>query len=432
MGSSSKKKVLIITYYWPPSGGAGVQRWLKLSKYLPEFGIEPIILTVDENLASYPLLDETLLEDVSHDLKVVKTKSFEVLDWYKKIKKTKKVPYGGFASSSQDIGFLERTMRFIRGNFFIPDARIGWNKYALKEALKLISSYDIHTVITTGPPQSTHLIGLKIKQKNPHIQWVADFRDPWTDIFYNDLLMQTSIAKKLNASLERKVLENADNIISVGVKQQEMFLSKSKLNILDKFMLLPNGYDPADFETLPNKVRTEKFKIIYLGTASSDYPFDSLFMALELLDTKEKAVIEFEIIGSFDFKTEELFNKYANSFSIVKKAYIPHNEVPFQLNSADMLVLMIPKTKNDKSITPGKIFEYLAVKTVILGIGPIDGDPAKILENTDSGQFFCSDDVDSIKKFIRDNLKESSATFTGVEQYSRRNQAAALAKKLLA
>ena len=208
MSSSTKKKVLIITYYWPPSGGAGVQRWLKLSKYLPEFGIEPIILTVDENSASYPILDQTLLKDVSPDLKVIKTKSFEILDWYKKIKKTKKVPYGGFASSSQNIGFGEKAMRFARGNFFIPDARIGWNRYALKEALKLIKSEGIETIITTGTPHSTHLIGLKIKQKLSKMQWFADFRDPWTDIFYNDLLMQTALAKKLNAQKEKAVLEH--------------------------------------------------------------------------------------------------------------------------------------------------------------------------------------------------------------------------------
>jgi glycosyltransferase involved in cell wall biosynthesis len=431
VSSSTEKKVLIITYYWPPSGGAGVQRWLKLSKYLPEFGIEPIILTVDENFASYPLLDETLLQDVSPDLKVFKTKSFEVLDWYKKIKKTKKVPYGGFASSSQDIGFVEKAMRFIRGNFFIPDARIGWNKYALKEALRLISTEGIETIITTGTPHSTHLIGLKIKQKYPGVHWFADFRDPWTDIFYNDLLMQTALARKLNGQKEKAVLEQADYVLTVGENLKEMLLKKSAKISDEKFIILKNGFDPADFKSLPSKAPSDNFKIVYLGTASIDYPFQSVLEAIDLLETEEKSKIQLEIIGSFDFETGQLFEKYGNSFSITKKSYIPHDEVPAQLNSADLLILMIPKTKNDKSITTGKIFEYLAIKKLILGIGPLDGDAAKIIKQTDSGQFFTADDVDSIKEFIRSNLKGSNATFIGVDQFSRKNQAEVLAKRIL-
>lgn len=431
VNSVSRKKVLIITYYWPPSGGAGVQRWLKLSKYLPEFGIEPIILTVDEKQASYPILDETLLQDISPDLKVIKTSSFEVLDWYKKIKKTKKVPYGGFASSSQNIGFIEKTMRFVRGNFFIPDARIGWNKYALKEALKIIAAERIQTIITTGTPHSTHLIGLDIKKKHPHIQWFADFRDPWTDIFYNDLLMQTKLAKKINASQERKVLEKADFVITVGENLKEMFLQKSTKILDEKFLILQNGFDPSDFQALAEKEPSDQFKILYLGTASIDYPFQSILEAIDLIPNEDKKKILVEIIGSFDYETDQLFDKFGKSFSIVKKSYIPHNEVPAQLNLADMLILMIPKTKNDKSITTGKIFEYLAIKKLILGIGPVDGDAAKIIQETDSGAFFTSTDIESIQKFIQKNLKKSTANFVGVETYSRRNQAQKLAKKLL-
>ncbi len=431
MNTVTKKKVLIITYYWPPSGGAGVQRWLKLSKYLPDFGIEPIILTVDEHHASYPILDETLLLDVDPDLKVIKTKSFEVLNWYKKFQKNKKIPYGGFASSSQDIGFLEKTMRFVRGNFFIPDARIGWNKYALKEALRLISAEGIETIITTGTPHSTHLIGLKIKQKYSNIQWFADFRDPWTDIFYNDLLMQTKLAQKINASQEKNVLEQADCVITVGENLKEMLLLKSKENLAEKFFILENGFDSADFHTLPIKEPSDHFKILYLGTASIDYPFQSVLEAIDLIPLAEKKKIQLEIIGSFDYETDQLFKKYDKSFSIIKKPYVPHNEVPVQLNSADMLILMIPKTKNDKAITTGKIFEYLAIKKMILGIGPTDGDAAKIIQQTDSGAFFISTDIRSIQKFIQKSLQESTVTFVGVEKYSRKNQAERLAKKLL-
>lgn len=421
--STSNKKVLIITYYWPPSGGAGVQRWLKLSKYLPEFGVEPIILTVDEEHASYPQVDASLLSDIHPDLQVRKTKSFEILNWYKKLRKTSKVPYGGFANQAENISLSEKIMRFIRGNFFIPDARKGWNKYAIKEAVKIISSEDIQTIITTGPPHSTHLIGLKLKRNYPQINWLADFRDPWTDIFYNDLLMQTGIAKKLNIRMERRVLEKADSIATVGENLKKILVEKSKLAISEKIFILPNGFDPADFKSLEEKSSSNIFKIIYLGTASKDYPFQNILEAIHLLEEKEKANIQFETIGSFDYETDLLFKKYESSFTIIKKPYISHDEVPDKLNSADLLVLMIPKTKNDKLIITGKIFEYLAVRKTILGIGPVDGDASKIVQETDAGEFFQANDIASIKGFIRENLKENTATFKGIEKYSRKKQA---------
>ena len=314
--------------------------------------------------------------------------------------------------------------------YFLRNHTDWTDKNEVKEALKLISSEEIETIITTGTPHSTHLIGLKIKEKNASIKWFADFRDPWTDIFYNDLLMQTALAKKLNASKEKSVLEKADCILTVGENLMEMLLLKSDENLKEKFVILQNGYDPADFHSLPTKSPSDKFKIVYLGTASIDYPFHSVLKAIDLLDSNEKENIQLEIIGSFDFETDQLFQKFSDSFSISKKPYIPHDEVPAQLNSADLLILMIPKTKNDKSITTGKIFEYLAIKKLILGIGPVDGDAAKIIQHTDSGQFFNAEDVDSMMEFIRSNLKGSTATFSGIEQYSRKKQAERLAGKL--
>ena len=208
------KKVLIITYYWPPSGGAGVQRSLKFVKYLPLFGIEPIVITVDAEQATYPILDSTLLNEVSEDVRVVRTRSFEPLKILSAIKGKESVPHGGFANSNKE-SITQRTLRFIRGNFFIPDARKGWVSFAVKAASEIIEKEKIDTVFVSSPPHSSQLIGLELKKKY-NIKWIADMRDPWTDIYYYKDLLQTKFSAARDAVYERQVLEGADEVISVS------------------------------------------------------------------------------------------------------------------------------------------------------------------------------------------------------------------------
>ena len=244
------KKILIITYYWPPSGGAGVQRWLKFSKYLPEFGYTPIILTVDEKEASYAQLDYSLLQEVDPALQVHKTRTFEPYNLYRKLSKKKEIPYGGF-SNQKKITLFERFSRMIRGNLFVPDPRRGWNRYALKKALDLISSEQIDVVVTSGPPHSTHLIGNRIKERTG-IRWIADFRDPWTDIYYYKELYHAGLATWFDKQLEKKVLSHADKIITVSEEVGKLLLKKIP-GTGEKIVVIPNGYDEADFENCNNR-----------------------------------------------------------------------------------------------------------------------------------------------------------------------------------
>ncbi|MGB8491633.1 MAG: glycosyltransferase, partial [Bacteroidales bacterium] len=233
------QKVLIITYYWPPGSGAGVQRWLKFSKYLPQYGWEPVILTVDPAYATYPALDDTLNNDVPAQLKVHKTKARDYFRLYKKDKS--KIPSSGFAADT-DKTFAGWLARFIRGNFFIPDPRRGWNKYALIKAVRLIEEEGIVNVITTSPPHSTQLIGLRLKKRFPGIRWIADLRDPWTDIYYYDQFHPTRFSKWIDINFEKRVLRSADLIITVGKSLKELFASKIA-GQKDKIEIVPNGYD---------------------------------------------------------------------------------------------------------------------------------------------------------------------------------------------
>ena len=218
-------KVLIITYYWPPGSGAGVQRWLKFSKYLPEFGWKPVILTVDPHYATYPVLDNSLEKDIPKGLKIYKTKS---TDWFRLYKRDKsKIPSAGFASNS-DKSLKGLLSRFIRGNFFIPDPRRGWNRHAIKEAVSIILKERISAVISTSPPHSSQLIGLKLKKIFSGIQWIADLRDAWTDIYYYELFYPTFISKMIDRHFEKSVLKNADKIIITSKKDQEFIINNFK------------------------------------------------------------------------------------------------------------------------------------------------------------------------------------------------------------
>ena len=218
------KKILIITYYWPPSGGAGVQRWVKFIKYFNKYNIKPYVITVDPNSASYPLVDNTLSNDIPKNTPVYLTKTFEPYNYYKKINK-KEIPYAGFANEGNP-NLIQKTARFIRGNFFIPDARKGWNKFAYAKALEVIEKENIDSVITTSPPHSTQLIGLKLK-KELNIKWIADLRDPWTDIYYYESMLHTKWAKLKDEAYEKEVIEKADQLIVVSDSIKQLLASKS-------------------------------------------------------------------------------------------------------------------------------------------------------------------------------------------------------------
>ena len=264
------KKILFLSYYWPPSGGAGVQRALKFMKYFREYKIDPTLITVDDKIASYPLRDDSLLDDIDKDLKVIRTKSFEPLSWYKRLNKKKEIPYAGFVNINKDKPF-QRLSRFIRGNLFIPDARVGWVKYATKAALNALKDQP-EVILTTSPPHSSQLAGLKLK-KITGLPWIADLRDPWTDIFYYKDFYHLSYAKRKDAKYEREVLENADRIIVTSQATKELYLTKSDQFDSSKISVIPNGYDEADFDA-PSLFPKDEFVITYSGTIADQYDID--------------------------------------------------------------------------------------------------------------------------------------------------------------
>ncbi len=422
------KKILIITYYWPPSGGPGVQRWLKFVKFLTEFNITPIVLTVNPQKASYQIIDKSLTTEIPNNLEIYYTDTREPFNAYKKFTRKKEIPVSGFANESKP-SFLQKVSRFIRGNFFIPDPRKGWNKFAYAKAVEIISKYKIDTVITTSPPHSTQLIGLKLKQ-NFNIKWIADLRDPWTNIYFYKELYHTKIAANIDKKLEHKVLQTADNIIVVSKDIKRIFAEKINKTFIDKIKIIPNGFDNSDFEKPVKK--EQNFTITYTGTISDKYDISGFITALENIKLPDNFNIK--IVGSVagQIKSKLQNSTFAEKIEFIN--YQPHDKSIEYIKKSTILLLIIPKIENNKGILTGKLFEYLATKNPILNIGPVDGDAAEIITYCGAGKTFDYKDISGIQDFLSDNIanfdtnKNIKISNNKSEKYSRKNLTQELSK----
>jgi glycosyltransferase involved in cell wall biosynthesis len=416
-------KVLVVTYYWPPSGGAGVQRWLKFSKYLPEFGWEPLILTIDPDFAAYPVTDSSLASDVPQDLRVFKTRATDYFSIFKKDRS--RIPSAGFANSVNNT-LKGKIMRFIRGNFFIPDPRKGWNRFAFKKACELISSEGIKHIITTSPPHSTQLIGLKLKEKFPGIKWIADLRDPWTDIYYYDQFYPTLLSKFIDSHLEIKVLKNADKIITVGEALKKHFAAKVPL-VEKKSIVIHNGFDEEDFKELKAAVPS-RFTLTYVGTLSDIYPVEGLMEALKKIQSEGIDFI-LRFVGTVSPKSTALIKSSLQDKNIEFIPYAKHNEAIGHMVNSSILLLIIPSHKSNKSIITGKLFEYLGSGRSVLCIGPSDGDAAHIIEMSAGGRTVDYNNSEAAGSYIREIMNKSySVQNSGKIRFSRRSITGQLAE----
>ena len=434
------KKVLIISYYWPPSGGSGVQRWLKFVKYFREFGIEPIVLTIDPAFATFPNHDYSLLEEIPEGIEIHTTQASSPFELYKKVRK-KDAPQAGF-SGEKKTGLVDKAMRFIRGNFFIPDARIGWNKFALEKAKELIQLHNIDSIVTTSPPHSTQLIGLELKRIF-NLHWLADLRDPWTEIYYNQELFRTSFAKKKDYKLEQLCLKNADKIVVVSEDIKRHFGAKRK-EILEKIHVIPNGFDETDFtnnlgqkNVTPNSnsgnnlgYNSSNKTISYVGNLGEQYPVEGFLEAFSEIVKKDNDW-KLHFVGNCHNGVKTLVEKLNLSKSVVFVPYVNHSEAIDFMIKARILLLIIPEIENNKGILTGKLFEYLATGNPILNIGPKDGDAAIILKENAISDTLNPSEKQEIIDFILNSSPTNTPSNLSEHKFSRRNLTGEMAGLIL-
>ena len=415
---------MILTYYWPPSGGSGVQRWMYFAKHLKSLGWEPIVITVDEKQASYPVLDFGLMQETK-DIKVVRTETKEPLKIYVQllgVSSKKSIPQGQVNRE----GWFSKTAAFIRGNFFIPDARKGWIPYALTEAKKYIRKEGIQKIITTGPPHSTHLVGLQLKALFG-LQWWADFRDPWSDIFYNKDFYRTSWAKKKDVRWEQKVLQNADGILTtVGGS----LVQKFKINAPDqKFYVLPNGYDEALMSSIP-KTKLNIFHVVYTGLLTDNQDYIPVMKALN--DIAEHRTIRLSLAGNISDHILENIRKTAPKMELDYKGYLTHKEAIALMKSGDLLLNFIFRGA-DQDMISGKLLEYLASEVPVLSIGNPQSEAGKLLNLASFAQMIDTKDSHAQKSFIQEAIQQKGKdrnTMPDIQKWSRENIAVTLSNLL--
>lgn len=398
------KKVLIITYYWPPSGGAGVQRWLKFVKYLPQLGYEPHVYTPSNPEA--PAQDASLQKDVPKEAIIIKRPILEPYTFYKKFTGKKGNVNAGFLSEDKDSRqkFTEKLSIWIRGNLFIPDARVFWVRPSVKFLNRYIQENNIDIIVSSGPPHSMHLIAMKLQQQLG-IKWIADFRDPWTNIdFYKDLML-SKWADKKHHRLEKEVLQKADEVITIGktiAKELEEIRGK-------KVAVITNGFDNDDFTSAALK-DNNSFSIIHIGSINSDRNHKIFWSGIrELVDENEDFAkkLKLKFIGKLDYSIIEDMESFQLKDRTEIISYIPHNEAVNNLSAADLLYLPLNNTPNAKGILSGKFFEYLAVGKPILGIGHPNGDAAEIMNETQAGAIINFEDKEKLKEFIIEQFHHS-------------------------
>ncbi|RYH74636.1 glycosyl transferase family 1 [Flavobacteriaceae bacterium 144Ye] len=422
-----RKKALIITYYWPPAGGPGVQRWLKCVKYLPEFGVDPVVYCPEN--PSYPITDLQLEDEVSNTVTVLKQPINEPYKFANLLsKKSSKTISSGIIPKKKKQSLIERLLLYVRGNFFIPDARKGWVKPSVAYLSEYIKNEGIETIITTGPPHSLHLIGLQLKAQL-NVKWIADFRDPWTTIGYHKDLKLTKSSRQKHELLEQNVLQSADQIIVTSTVTKQEFALKTQQPIT----VITNGYDTYAIER-PEK--DQRFTIAHIGSLLSERNPTQLWDALrELIAENEAFKTEFQLnlIGVVSDDVLQTLSHYQLDDYVNVVGYVNHEEaMQFQMQSQVLLLIEID-SQVSKAIIPGKLFEYMVSSTPILAIGPQESDVEDIIKTTNTGHYFYYNEKQQIKSqiLLYFNAYKTNSLQTqpiGLQKYSRRELTKTLAQ----
>lgn len=428
----SRKKVLIITYYWPPSGGPGVQRWLKFSKYLRHYNWEPIIYTPENPEA--PADDESLFKDIPENIQILKKPIWEPYSFYKKFTRQKKEARVGtsFLTEKNKPKLAEKIAVWIRSNLFIPDARKYWIKPSIRFLTSYLKDHPVDVIVSTGPPHSMHLIALGIRQKTG-IPWLADFRDPWTGIdFYNDLML-TKGADRKHHNLEKEILKTADRTVIVGESYRQTYQSISG----KKIELITNGYDEDDF--LKTSINPDNcFSLSHIGNMIKSRNPGTLWRALsELIEEIPgfREDLEIRLIGKVDISVHNTLHRYRLDKNVKIIDYLPHSEVIRHQMNSQVLLLVLKQVINAQSMVPGKFFEYLAARRPVLCIGPPQGDIGNMMRETNAGHIVDYEDLDGTKLIVLEYYEQFKkgllkAASHDIERYSRKKLTGDLVKIL--
>ena len=399
------KRVLVVTYYWPPSGGSGVQRWVKFAKYLPQEGWQPVIYTPEN--PEYTAIDHTLEAEIPHTVEIIRRPITEPYNLYRKLMgkgastdmKTLTAGASGGAVTEISSGkksFKQRLSLWIRGNLFVPDPRVGWVKPSVRFLKKYLAEHPVDVIVTTGPPHSMHLIGQRL-HKELGLPWIPDFRDPWSRMYYLKHLPMSARTWRRLRSMEQSVLDDCSTVLAVTPLVQEEFQAQTKTPVA----MITNGYDGGDFE---QAVEPDGFfNVVHTGLFAADGNPLNLWKALGIkawADADFKAALRLRLVGKVDREVYDAIAEAGLKDNVVDLGYRDHLTAVREQLAATMLVLPLRNDPEYRPILPGKLFEYLASRRPVLGIGQEDGAMARVLADTGAGVTAGWDNLEAMRDFI--------------------------------
>ena len=415
------KRVLVISYYWPPSGGSGVQRWVKFSKYLPSEGWQPVIYTPEN--PELTTTDYSLEEEIPQEAEIIKTHIFEPYGIYRKLSGSGKKDVQSEVNpiNAQKKTLKQKISMLIRGNLFIPDPRCMWISPSVRFLKKYLKEHPADIIISTGPPHSMHLIAKGVAAATG-IPWIADFRDPWTKMFYFKHLGLSLWAEKKHKALEKSVLDSADAIVAVSPLVQEEFQEMTNTPV----HLITNGYDEEDFDQIVEQ--DGYFNITHTGLFAADGNPESLWAALSQKSREDEEfskMLKIRLAGKNDKSITASIINAGLAANLRDIGYVSHQDAVREQKNASVLILPLRKEPEYRATIPGKLFEYLASRRPVLGIGQKDGAMARILESSKAGSVFDWEEYENIYRHICNcwELFKSDKLEAGtenIEKYTRK------------
>lgn len=409
-------------------------RWVKMTKYVSQFGWAPVVYTPSNG--EVPVYDESLIEQIPTDLEVVKRRIWEPYRLYKTFtgRNKKEKQYSGFINEKGKTSLTQKISVFVRGNFFIPDARMFWIKPSVRFLIKYLEENPVDAIVSTGPPHSMHMIALKLHQAT-HLPWIADFRDPWTNIGFYPELRLTKWGDARHRAMERNVLLSATKVVAVTWRSRDEF---KEICGRDDIAVIPNGFDDADFTHQKQQKLDEKFSIVYIGSLNKARNPHALWAAVSALIKESEEFrnkIEIKLVGPMDIFIRESIRVAGLEPYTIFIEFVPHNEAIRFEQKAQVLLLIMINSPNAKTVIPGKLFEYLGSGRPVLGICPKDSDSAKVIELTRGGVVHEEDDVHGLKSRLREffELYKNASLIgnaEGLEKFTRKSLAGDYAKLL--
>ncbi len=400
-------KVLLVSYQYPPIAGGGVPRPLKMSKYLPQFGWEAVVLTVDPQYNVS--LDQTLLKQIPEGTVVYRAKEFNP---YQKLNRLRSAANANANGSNEQaekrkVSMLSKVkasifhlLKKMKNVLLIPDDHRLWVSSAVRLGLKAIKEQKIEVIFSTSGPYSSHLVAQKLAKKTG-LPWIADFRDPWTQNMH-----RSGIAWRewIEERMERAVMEGATAITTVTQSFADNFLTKYP-NIRH-IEVIHNGYDPEDFQHIEEKKSLDRLVFAYTGIFYQERNPRLFLQAIaELIKAgelqKEEILIRFA--GVFDYpgysENQDAVRRLGLTDVVEVLGYLPHQQSLSLLKSSNVLLLINDTAPGSEAYIPGKLYEYFAVKRPILAFSLV-GEASNIIERFHLGKVVPPTDVEKMKVAI--------------------------------